>query len=299
MLRSWPKLSRPCVTSEDPPRRESGPLWDGAVSAFDRVRKFLADGEAVEARRHADADSRFKAAQARGSHTVPHRVRLALTQATKRLDVAKRSLTFLDSDFSRLPQRGDRQGLQRALGKLTHARAQPDLHRRVLERSAQVDPDDGKPLRAMAASLLAAAEPGAMAWLHHTPCHKVPSLTPSEFRAATRLTLCLDLPEIVQAVREETPYSCYGERFTTPALFAGHALYSKRRRPDRGGSVYAMHNCVAHTIQEFAGHAGIASFVGGGMCRAGTGPDGHLIHGTLPSRVLRQALSWATESWET
>ena len=55
-----------------------------------------------------------------------------------------------------------------------------------------------------------AAEPGAMAWVHHSPCHKVPSLTPSEFRATTRLTLCLDLPEIAQAVREGTPCSCCG-----------------------------------------------------------------------------------------
>ena len=205
---------------------------------------------------------------------------------TKRLEVAKRSLTFLDSDFSRLPQQGDRQGLQRALGKLTHARAHADLHRRVLE-DAHVGPDDGKPLRAMAASLLAAAEPGAKAWLHHTPCHKVPSLTPSEFRTATRLTLCLDLPEIAQAVREETPCSCCGERFMTPALFAAHALCSKHRRPDGGGSVYAMHNCVAHTIQEFARHAGVASFFGGGMCRAGTGPDGHPIHADIAFTGLK------------
>ena len=214
-------------------------------------------------------------------------MRHALTQATKRLEVAKRSLTFLDSDFSRLPQQGDRQGLQRALGKLTHARAHADLHRRVLERSAQVGPVDSKPLLAMAASLLAAAEPGAMAWLHHTPCHKVPSLTPSEFRAATRLTLCLDLPEIAQAVSKDTPCSCCGETFTTPALFAAHALCSKHRRPDGGGSVYAMHNCVAHTIQEFAGHAGVASFVGGGMCRAGTGPDGNPIHADIALAGLK------------
>ena len=45
--------------------------------------------------------------------------------------------------------------------------------------------------------------------------------------------------------------------------------------------MYAMHNCVAHTIQEFAGHAGIASFVGSGMCRAGTGPDGHPIQADI------------------
>ena len=30
---------------------QTGPLWGGAVSGFDRVRKFLIDGEAVEARR--------------------------------------------------------------------------------------------------------------------------------------------------------------------------------------------------------------------------------------------------------
>ena len=64
-------------------------------------------------------------------------------------------------------------------------------------------------------------------------------------------------------------------------LFAAHALCSKRRRPDGGGSVYAMHRCVAHTLQEFSGHAGVASFAGGGMCRAGTGPDGHPVHADI------------------
>ena len=156
-------------------------------------------------------------------------------------------------------------------------RASAELHERV-PRTPTWAPTETSPSNG---SLLAAAEPGAMAWLHHTPCHKVPSLTPSEFRAATRLTLCLDLPEIAQAVSEDTPCSCCGETFTTPALFAAHALCSKHRRPDGGGSVYAMHNCVAHTIQEFAGHAGVASFVGGGMCRARTGPDGNPIHADI------------------
>ena len=67
----------------------------GAVSAFDRE-QVLGRRRSRRARRHADADSRFKAAQF-GSDTVPHRVRLAFTQATKRLEVAKRSLTLLDS----------------------------------------------------------------------------------------------------------------------------------------------------------------------------------------------------------
>ena len=59
-------------------------------------------------------DSRFKAEQARGSDTVPRLVKVALNRAAKRFEVAKRSLTFLDSDFSRLPLGGDRQGLQRS-----------------------------------------------------------------------------------------------------------------------------------------------------------------------------------------
>ena len=89
--------------SGGPPSPSSGLPWGGAVSAFDRVRKFLVDGEAVEARRHADADSRFKAAQARGSDTVPQRVRGVPHPGHERLEVAKRSLTFLDLDFSRSP----------------------------------------------------------------------------------------------------------------------------------------------------------------------------------------------------
>ena len=64
--------------------------------------------------------------------------------------------------------------------------------------------------------------------------------------------------------------------------------------------MYAMHNCVAHTLQEFSGHAGVASFVGGGMCHAGTGPDSHLVHGDIAfTRVSRQTPSMATGSWET
>ena len=38
-----------------------------------------------------------------------------------------------------------------------------------------------------------------------------------------------------------------------------------------------MHNALVYTLQEFARRAGIASFVGGGMCRAGMGSVGHPI----------------------
>ena len=97
----------------------------------------------------------------------------------------------------------------------------------------------------MAASLLAAATPGAVAWLHRFPYHKVGPLTSPEFRAAVRLTPCLDLPEIVEAVRARIPCSCCGERFETSYRFAAHALSSKHRRPDGGGLVNALHNAVA------------------------------------------------------
>ena len=131
----------------------------------------------------------------------------------------------------------------------------------------------------MAAFLLAAATPGAMAWVHHIPCHKVSTLTPSEFRAAVHVTLCLDLPEIVNAVRANPEFcSCCRQAFATPAHFAAHALSSERKRPDGGGSVYSLHNAMAYTIQRSASHAGVSSFVGGAMCRAGSGPDDHPIH---------------------
>ena len=123
-----------------------------------------------------------------------------------------------------------------------------ELHRRVLARSDEEAAPRNDALRVMAASLLAAAEQGATAWLHHSPCRKVGCLTPEEFRATVRLTLCLDLPEIAQAVRAETPCSCCGDRFTTPALFATHTLCSKHRRSDGGGSVHAVHNWVAHVF---------------------------------------------------
>ena len=85
---------------------------------------------------------------------------------------------------------------------------------------------------AIVAFLFAASAPGAMARLNHlSQCLEVVPLTPSELHAATRLTMCLDLPEIAQAVREGTPCSCCGARFTTPALFAAHALCSKHGRP--------------------------------------------------------------------
>ena len=54
------------VPSEEPVSTSSEPLRGGAVSSFDRVRKFLVDGKVAEGRRHADAHSRFKAEQARG-----------------------------------------------------------------------------------------------------------------------------------------------------------------------------------------------------------------------------------------
>jgi len=63
-------------------------------------------------------------------------------------------------------------------------------------------------------------------------------------------------------------------------LFAANGLCSKNR-PDGGGSVCALHNAVAHTIKEFTRHAGVVSFVGGGMYRAGTGPDGHQLHADI------------------
>ena len=81
--------------------------------------------------------------------------------------------------------------------------------------------------------------------------------------------------------RQGAECSCCNGRFTTPALFAAHALCSKFRRPDGGGSVYAVHNALVYTLQEFARHAGIASFVGGAMCRAGTSSDGHPIHADI------------------
>ena len=45
--------------------------------------------------------------------------------------------------------------------------------------------------------------------------------------------------------------------------------------------MYAVHNALVYTLQEFARYAGVASFVGGGMCRAGTGSDGHPIHADI------------------
>ena len=42
--------------------------------------------------------------------------------------------------------------------------------------------------------------------------------------------------------------------------------------------MYALHNALVCTLQEFARHAGVASFVGGAMCRAGTDSDGHPIY---------------------
>ena len=81
-----------------------------------------------------------------------------------------------------------------------------------------------------------------------------------------------------------TNFACESDKHFLNLIkkFAAHALCSKRRRPGGGGSVYAMHNCVAHIVQKFAGHAGVASFVGGGICRAGTGPDGRRSMRTSP-----------------
>ena len=87
-----------------------------------------------------------------------------------------------------------------------------------------------------------------MAWLHHSPCHRVGSLSFSEFRAAVRLTLCLDFPEMAQAVAAGAECSWCNAKFSTPALFAAHALCSKFRRPDGGRSVYAVHNALVYTL---------------------------------------------------
>ena len=269
------------LSASEPVSPSSGPLWGGVVSAFDRVRKALVDGRDHEAGVLEEAEARFSAAETRGSGHVPIRVKDALHRAKARLKVAERSLLLLDPDFDRIPQGGDYSGLQRALSKLAHARARVALHA-ALHASADRDEAPGTNLlRAQAASLLAAAAPGAMAWLHHSPCHRVGALSSSEFRAAVRLTLCLDFPEIARAVAAGAECSCCNGRFTTPASFAAHALCSKFRRPDGGGSVYAVHNALAYTLQEFARYAGIASFMGGGMCRAGTGSDGHPIHADI------------------
>ena len=48
-------------------------------------------------------------------------------------------------------------------------------------------------------------------------------------------------------------------------------------------------NCVAHTVQELAGHAGVASFVVGVMCHAGTCPYGHPIHADIAFTGLATA----------
>lgn len=59
-----------------------------------------------------------------------------------------------------------------------------------------------------------------------------------------------------------------------------NALSCKHRRPN-GGPVYALHNAVIYTAQQFASHAGVASFLCGAICRAGSGQDDHPIQADI------------------
>ena len=111
------------LSASEPVSSSSGPLWGGAVSAFERVRGALVEGRNQEAGRLEEAEARFRAAEARGSGRVPNRVKDAFHRAKARLKVAERSLLLLDPVFDRIPQGGDYLGLQRALSKLAHARA--------------------------------------------------------------------------------------------------------------------------------------------------------------------------------
>ena len=111
------------LSASEPVSLSSGPLWGGAVSACNRVRKALVDGRDHEAGVFEEAEARFRAAETRGSGRVQFRVKAAFHRAQARLKVAERSLLLLDPDFDRIPRGGDYLGLQRALSKLAHARA--------------------------------------------------------------------------------------------------------------------------------------------------------------------------------
>ena len=95
------------LSASEPVSSSSGPLWGGAVSAFDRVRKALVDGKNHEAGVLDEADSSFRAAETRGSGRVPDRVKDAFHRAQARLKVAERSLRLIGPDFDRIPQGGD------------------------------------------------------------------------------------------------------------------------------------------------------------------------------------------------
>ena len=102
------------------------------------------------------------------------------------------------------------------------------LHERVLERSAQVDPDNRKPLLAMAASSSGRGA-GSHGVASPLPVPQGALLTPSEFRATTRLTLCRDLPEIAQAIREKPRAPAAGRVHDTRAVRCARAMLEARK----------------------------------------------------------------------
>ena len=115
------------LSASEPVSSSSGPLWGGAVSAFNRVRKALVDGRNHEAGVLEEAEVRFRAAETRGSGYVPVRVKDAFHRAQARLKVAERSLSLIGPEFDRIPQGGDYLGLQRTLSELARARSRVAL----------------------------------------------------------------------------------------------------------------------------------------------------------------------------